>query len=190
MYLINIQNRDILIKDEEPLEYYDVEKGSQLQLHDLTKKTRNICSLGLRFVDLGDGKGFKRTPWSKEALRWRIARRGLCLKGLCQNPQCDANGQQVVMTIGYKVFDVVADSDETTTICSIYKNYVDPITCGFNNCWWKFQGKKKERQDDGKAPIKCSCDWQQADDAYHYFDQQTNPLVTWIQLKIEAVKNM
>ncbi|CAF4356273.1 unnamed protein product, partial [Rotaria sordida] len=125
-----------------------VDDGSQLQLHDLTKKTRNIGNLGLRFVDLGDGKGVKRISWSKEASRWRIAGRGLCLEGICQNPQCEAYKQQVIMAIGYKVFDVVADSDETTTICPI--------------C-------------DGKAPIKCSCDWQQADDAYHYFDQQTNP---------------
>ncbi|CAF3691641.1 unnamed protein product [Rotaria sp. Silwood1] len=195
MYLINSQNRDVLIKDEETLGYYDVQENSEMQLHDLTKTTRDLSSLGLRFVDLGDGTGFRRTAWAASAAstagasRWRLAGRGLCLEGICENPKCEANGHQVVMTIGYRVFDIVADTDATTTQCPICKNYVEPTTCGFNNCWWRYEGKKKDQQGKGKAPIKCSSDWQHADDAYHYFDQQTHPIVTWTQLKIEAVKD-
>ncbi|CAF2725634.1 unnamed protein product [Rotaria sp. Silwood2] len=187
--LIHISTRDVLDNDTETLGYYDVQEGSEIQLHDLTKTTRNLGALGLRFVDVNDGKGIKRTPWATKAPRWRIAGRGLCLEGICTNPQCEANGEQVIMTIGYKVFDVVTDSDDTTTMCPICKKYVEPMICGFNNCRWRFEGKRKERQGDGKAPIKCSCDWQQAGNEYHYFDQQITQMVTWTQLKIEAVKN-
>ncbi|CAF3601955.1 unnamed protein product [Rotaria sp. Silwood1] len=188
-YLINMQNRDILTKDEKTLGYYDVQDDSEIQLHDLTKVTRNLSNLGLRFIDPSDKNSYKRTPWATEAPRWRIAGRGLCLEGICNNPQCEANGKQVIMSIGYTTFDVVIDSDASTTKCPICNSYVDPITCGFNNCRWRYEGKKKE-QGNNKAPIKCSpSDWQLADDAYHYFDQQTNPSVTWITLKFEVVKN-
>ncbi|CAF1093448.1 unnamed protein product [Rotaria sp. Silwood1] len=189
MYLINIQNRDVLLKDEETLGYYDVQDDSEIQLHDLTKVTRNFGTIGLRFIDPSDTKSFKRTPWATEAPRWRIAGRGLCLEGICDNPQCEANGTQVIMNIGYTTFDIVADTDATTTKCPICDSFVEPITCGFNNCWWRYEGKKKEQQGNNKAPIKCSSDWQQADDAYHYFDQETNSSVTWTQLKFEVVKN-
>ncbi|CAF4047554.1 unnamed protein product [Rotaria sp. Silwood1] len=189
MSLIHIQTRDVLDKDNETLEYYDVEDGSILQLQDLTIVSRNIGSLGLRFVELGDGTGIERVKWATEAPRWRIAGRGLCFEGICENPECKAFGKQVVMTIGYKEFDVVSDSDETTTACPICKRYVDPIICGFNNCWWRFQGKKKGEQASGQAPERCSCDWQRTDDEYHYFNQQKNGLVRWLTLKIEAKKN-
>ncbi|CAF3753562.1 unnamed protein product [Rotaria sp. Silwood1] len=106
MSLIHIQTRDVLDKDNETLEYYDVEDGSILQLQDLTIVSRNIGSLGLRFVELGDGTGIERVKWATEAPRWRIAGRGLCLEGICENPECKAFEKQVVMTIGYKEFDV------------------------------------------------------------------------------------
>mgnify|MGYP006897133660 CR=1 FL=1 len=39
-----------------------------------------------------------------------------------------------------------------------------------------------------KGPQKCSCDWQQADNAYHYFDDETTETVNWRHLVLYAEK--
>ncbi|CAF3849699.1 unnamed protein product [Rotaria sp. Silwood1] len=178
-------NGCVLYDDKETLLYYDVEENSRLELHDLTEKFRNIGNMGMKFVDVSDGSGLKQCGWCKQAPRWRIAAPGICLEGICNNFACDAYKEQVVMPIGYKKFDLVNYADETTTFCPVCKQYVEPKICGFNNCWWRFEGKKIE---DGKPPKKCSSDWKQADDKYYYFDDTKTPTVTWRQLILEAVK--
>lgn len=90
--------------------------------------------LGVNFVDVSNEAGFKKVEWANDAPAWRHAKHGLCLEGICKNISCEANGQQVIMPIGYKKFDLVADPSESTTICPMCFKYVEPQTCGFNNC--------------------------------------------------------
>ncbi|CAF4965196.1 unnamed protein product, partial [Rotaria socialis] len=75
------------------------------------------------------------------------------------------------MPVGYRKFDVLCDLDDITTVCPICNSFVQPIACGFNNCWWRFQGIKKAESGARAAPKKCFSEWKQADNAYHCFEQ-------------------
>ncbi|CAF3851252.1 unnamed protein product, partial [Rotaria sp. Silwood1] len=178
---------EVLDDNDSTIASYGVENKSILQLVNLNVTDRGYFpSMGGKFIDISNNKSIKRADWSETAPPWRKTRRGLCLEGLCRNNQCKAYKHHVVIPIGYKKFDIIIDSSETTTKCPLCKQYVEPITCGFNNCWWKYEGIKQD--EDGKPPIRCSSNWQQADNAYHYFDEHTSRIVLWKQLIIEAVK--
>ncbi|UJR17083.1 hypothetical protein I4U23_003980 [Adineta vaga] len=179
-------DKEILEDGDDTLSSYGVENNSALETFDGSKTSRSdISCLGSKFVDVSNSKDMKKVNWSKSAPLWRKSRRGLCLEGNCTNNTCDAYQRRVVIPIGYKKFDLLTDPDEKTTTCPVCKQYVQPETCGFNNCWWKFEGKKQEA---GRPPKPCSSDWIQVDDAYYYFDDNTSEVVTWRQLIIEAVK--
>ncbi|CAF2142433.1 unnamed protein product [Rotaria magnacalcarata] len=178
-------NENDIDDDNKTLQYYNIKENTLLELHDSSGNFRDIGCLGMKFVDVSTGDALKRCIWSKQAPPWRKAARGLCLEGICRNSECNAFKQQVIISIGYKRFDVINEADETTVICPECEQYVEPKICGFNNCWWRFEGKKIE---DGKPPKKCSSDWKHADDAYHYFDDKETSMVTWRQLILEAVK--
>lgn len=164
---------------------YNIENGSTIYFEKI--QSRGFGSgFGTNFVDLNNEDGLKRTEWAISARRWRIAGQGLCLEGVCNNEECDAHSEQVILTIGYKKFDMLSYVNEATCKCPICGEFVEPITCAFNNCWWKWSGVKQEGK--GKPPKKCSAGWKYADNAYHYFDQNTSGSVVWKQLIIEAVE--
>ncbi|CAF0889127.1 unnamed protein product [Rotaria sp. Silwood1] len=181
-------DKDILDEDEATLLSYGMEEDSQLRLSDLNMQARNFGVIGLRFVDVSNSTGLKRREWCKDAPRWRRTRCGLCLEGQCNNSECEAYNRTVIMPMGYTKFDVLLDPSDTKTVCPLCKTYVQPTNCGFNNCWWKFYGKKQDESNDKKPPQNCSSDWNQVDDAYHYFDQLKSGIAIWRQLVIEAVK--
>ncbi|CAF2942600.1 unnamed protein product [Rotaria sp. Silwood2] len=81
---------------------------------------------------------------------------------------------------------MLLDVNESTCACPICHEYVEPLTCAFNNCWWKWTGIKQESK--GKAPTQCSGDWRYADNAYHYFVEQISGIVTWKQLILEVIE--
>lgn len=180
-------NGDIVDRNEDTLLSYGIEDDSELALVNGHANGRYLGALGARFVDVTNSKGLTRNEWSKTAPRWRTARRGLCLEGICTNATCDAYNHMVIMGIGYKKFDVLCDPDETTTVCPLCKQYVKPTICGFNNCWWRFEGKKEDSNDAGKPPKKCSCNWIETDDAYHYFNEKASGTVVWKQLIFDVV---
>jgi hypothetical protein len=173
-------NESSLEDNEKTLSDYDIQDKSVLQL--IANGRGDFGSIGAKFADVSNKNGLKKKEFSKAA-RWRITSPGLCLEGSCTNDHCEAHKQSVIMPIGYKRFDILVDSNETTTICPLCKKYVEPSTCSFNNCWWKYEGIK------GKSPMKCSSDWQLADNAYNYFDQQASGMIVWKQLIFEAVKD-
>ncbi len=152
---------------------------------------------GLKIVDVSNGANFKRQNWGTDAPAWWRAQHGLCLEGVCNNVACVANGQAVIMSIGYAKFDLgnqqitthapvasVSDASNvsTTPKCPMCSQYIEPTKFAFNNCWWKFSGVK-----DNNEP--CSSDWQYADNAYHRFDDDPNAKILWYGLVLEAVKD-
>lgn len=42
-----------------------------------------------------------------------------------------------------KCFDLVKDDMSEICLCPACKEYLDPETCGFANCWYSFSGAKK-----------------------------------------------
>ncbi|CAF0820216.1 unnamed protein product [Adineta steineri] len=175
-----------ILYDEATLEDYDIQSDSALELVDRTERYRGFGGLiGLKFVDVSDNEALKRIGWSRTAPRWRRARHGLCLEGLCKNKKCEAYKGTVIMPIGYKKVSMLDDSLDKITKCPVCKEYVNPITCAFNNCWWRYDGVQNCKNGPSK---KCSGDWRRADDAYHRFNEYQGEMITWKKLTLEAVK--
>lgn len=187
----NVETMDLIFNkeqlyDEDSMVDYDIWSGSILELIDSRDQARQFGGfIGLKFVDVSDDRSLKRIEWAKTAPRWRRARQGLCLEGPCKNSNCEAFKQTVIISLGFRTFDLVSDVNEYTCKCPICKQWVEPITCAFNNCWWRYEGIKSY----GNLPPKsCSCDWKQADDAYNRFDENQSETISWRKLKFEVVK--
>lgn len=172
-----------LDSDQATLADYEIENDSMLE----AIKPNSRLFLGAKFVDLNNTQGLKKQIWPTSAPKWRMASRGLCLEGRCKTKGCKAFNHSVIIPIGYKRLDILNDVNGKTSQCPVCYKFVEPSTCGFNNCWWRYQGKKQNEE--GEEPQECSSDWRFANDAYHYFDQQTSGLVYWRQLIIETVKD-
>ncbi|CAM2730010.1 unnamed protein product [Rotaria socialis] len=140
--------------------------------------------LGAAFVDVSNTSGLKRIQWSHTAPSWRKAKPGICLEGKCNNTTCVAVGRQVIMNIGLRSFDYLGDVNETTAMCPCCSKYVEPITCAFNRCMWRWSGIKQPAP--GEPPRQISADWKDADNAYHCFDEQISGTVIWRKLVLEA----
>ncbi|CAF1407589.1 unnamed protein product [Rotaria sordida] len=143
-------------------------------------------TFGTHFVDVSNKKGLTIIEWTKTASDWLIAAPGLCLEGLCKNVACVAKGRIVIMPMGYIEFDILRGPNRNTTKCSMCSQYVNPTTCGFNNCWWKYEGIKQT--DESEEPKTITSDWQHADNAYHRFDEEKSGIIQWRDLKLTAVK--
>ncbi|CAM4864830.1 unnamed protein product [Rotaria socialis] len=128
-------NGNVIDDDNKTLQYYDIKEKTLLELHDSSGNLGDIGCLGMKFADVSTSDALKRCIWSKKESHWRKAARGLCLEGICNNSECNAFKQQLIISIGHQKFDVVNDADETTVICPECEQYVEPNICGFNNCW-------------------------------------------------------
>lgn len=79
---------------------------------------------------------------SEQQPRWREADAGLNLEGKCTNNGCVAFGEMVVMQMKFGSFDWKLDCIAGKTDCPCCQKFVQPITCGFINCKWKWTGAK------------------------------------------------
>lgn len=185
-----ILGEEELEEDNKTLADYNITADSELDSIFLEETFRGDMNfMGSRFIDVSNENGLKKRAWSRKAPRWRRSIRGLCLEGKCLNPACEAFNQYVIMRIGYKMFNILLDADENTTVCPICRKFVEPIKCAFNNCWWRFEGIKHAPPGSGKPPEKLSSKWSEVGDAYHYFDETSAEVVFWKHLVIETVKN-
>ncbi|CAF4922920.1 unnamed protein product [Rotaria sp. Silwood1] len=139
--------------------------------------------LGKTFVDLSKDNGLKRYEWGSSGPNWYIARPGICIEGKCLNEHCAANRQLVIMNIGIKDFDFLNESYKMSK-CPQCSKYVEPITCAFNNCVWRWEGLLQSKP--GTEPKEVSGDWKYADNAYYRFDENVNAAVVWLRLIIYA----
>jgi hypothetical protein len=139
--------------------------------------------LSPEFADLTRKDIVKTHSWSPEAPKWREAAPGLCLEGRCTNRRCDAFLQLVIINKGFERFDLVKSTrTRQSTVCPLCECYVQPTTCAFNNCSWRYWGIKALV---GEA---VSCDWQQVGDEYKRFDEKFDAaaICPWLSLVIEA----
>jgi hypothetical protein len=97
---------------------------------------------GCFFADMS--KEGTHLTWNKTAPKWREARVGLCLEGKCQPPECEAYKQMVIINMGdFCVFKLGSKETRQTTNCPICYKHVEPLTCGFNNCQYRYSREKK-----------------------------------------------
>jgi hypothetical protein len=142
---------------------------------------------GVDFVDLSNTSGLQRQEWNYNAPKWRQAEAGLCLEGQCTNASCEANRQEVIINKRFGRIDIVGDITASTSQCPVCHQYVEPKTCGFNRCQWRWHGSKQRQS--GMPPEEITADWKIADNAYHRFDQNVSGTVTWRKLIIETKPN-
>ncbi|CAF3295407.1 unnamed protein product [Rotaria socialis] len=147
---------------------------------------------GAEFVDLSNISGLKRLEWSPSGPTWYTAKPGLCLEGQCTNTSCEAHKcekykRTVIINLGFRQFDLLADANADTAKCPACARYVEPKTCAFNRCKWRWQGIKQAQS--GMPPENISADWKVADNAYHRFDQDVSGTVIWRKLIIETQEN-
>ncbi|CAF1290254.1 unnamed protein product [Adineta ricciae] len=116
--------------------------------------------------------------------RWKQIAPGICLEGPCSNQLCEAYNQgNVIICLGMREFDVVGESDETTTKCPMCSMYVETKACAFNKCRRRWSGIK---QPWNGQPIRVSEDWKIVDDEYERFTEDRSGTFNWRQLKFEA----
>lgn len=119
------------------------------------------------------------------APKWRLADPGLCFEGVCNKADCVAYLQKVIMKMGYGNFDMIKIDNDCK--CPMCHNAVEPQTCGFSKCWWRWYGTQQESK---SAPLKhFTSEWMCAGDAYYYYDEQTSGSVNWHQLILEVSKS-
>lgn len=100
---------------------------------------------------------------------------------MCKNSSCEAHNKMVIINLGAPVLYHLGMPSQDTN-CPICKTYVDPKTCAFNNCKWRYFGIKKDTT--GLKRVKC--DFQSADNNYYRFDPTDHGMAQWTQLALEC----
>eukprot|EP00898_Chlorokybus_atmophyticus_P004728 jgi/Chlat1/5256/Chrsp33S08964 len=95
------------------------------------------------FVDVSDATAMQHFPWAKIAPPWCSAARGLCIEGYCRNRSCKAWQNRVIVNLYYSTFDLVLDAGSGR--CPACGSVVQPRTCAFNNCEWRYTGVKLDK---------------------------------------------
>ena len=164
---------DSLVRD------YDMEDGDAMEVFQV--QLGGGCSGSpIEFADISKTSALKRMTWSKSAPPWRIARRGLCIEGRCTTKLCQAYSQNVIVNVGFGHWELEKYGQSCT--CPICCGPVDVATCAFNNCRWKWVGKKVVSP--SSPPVVVRGEWKEADDAYHRFEEKESGKAKWLLLKI------
>lgn len=161
--------------DCQTLQHYGISAGAELQL--LFRLLGGQIPV-VRFADVSDSRNLRKQAWAREAPSWRIARPGLCVEGHCRNPACAAAGRMIICNKAMGVFDLVVDAP--FVYCPSCDRHVEPETCAFNNCEWRFTGIKTV-----DTPVMVnSLGWTAAGDQYERFSSDAACTVDWDRLLI------
>ena len=143
---------------------------------------RSLGGGGIPMADISNKKGIVQGNFSKNAKEWHIITDGLNVSGICNNSHCKAYEMEVDCQIGFGTFDLVRDADRIK--CPICNEEIEPTTCCFSRCQYKFEGKKKVN---GKTE-KVKSDWKRVEKDYEYYDPNKSGIVNWLMLIIETKK--
>ena len=137
---------------------------------------------GMSMADISNKEGLVQGNFSKNAKEWHKITHGLNVSGICNNSHCKAYEMEVDCQIGFGTFDLVRDADRIK--CPICNEEIEPTTCCFSRCQYKFEGKKKVN---GKTE-KVKSDWKRVEKDYEYYDPNKSGIVNWLMLIIETKK--
>jgi hypothetical protein len=135
---------------------------------------------GVNMADISNKRGLVEGNFNKNAKEWNIITKGLNVTGICKNDQCRACNNKVDCRIGLGTFDLVRDADRIK--CPICKEEMEPLTCCFSKCQYKFEGKKRSN---GKTEYVKS-EWKRVEKDYEYYDPIKSGTVNWLMLIIET----
>ena len=150
--------------------------------HDTIYDVVEVGGGGIRMADISNKEGLVQGNFSENAKEWHIITNGLNVSGICNNSQCRAYKKSVDCQIGFGTFDLVRDADRIK--CPICEEEIEPTTCCFSRCQYKFEGKKKVN---GKTE-KVKSDWKRVEKDYEYYDPNKSGIVNWLMLIIETKK--
>ncbi|CAF3437199.1 unnamed protein product [Rotaria sp. Silwood1] len=114
---------------------------------------------------------------------WHGIAPGIFLEGKCTNKKCIAYQQEVVISIGFRKFDVLVDSNASIVKCPMCSTYVEILKIGFNHCQWRWHGIRQIVP--YEEPTPCMKDWSYANE-YSMFEHDIQGTSVWLQLIIEA----
>ena len=166
------------IEDEKTLNDYNIHDGDKIHL--VLRLRGGGSSV---FVDIENSQGIENHQFSSSAPDWRIATLGLNIEGICKKSQCAAYNKQVICQIGYGFFDIILDKEKCK--CPICKQWIDPITCGFTNCHYKWTGIKQDSPTSAPKRVTAST-WKEVKDVYEYHNPQKSGTTIWSKLKIHT----
>ncbi|OQR81201.1 hypothetical protein ACHHYP_16648 [Achlya hypogyna] len=127
------------------------------------------------FVNLANDKLCQPCNFATNAPEWRVAGHGLNIHGTCTTRACEAFGSAVVMPRGMHPFNLFAHA----ATCPMCANVVDAISCGFHNCYWRFEGIESA------SKMHMSSHWREAAGGkYHMFSQSGSDIAHWDSLVI------
>jgi len=135
---------------------------------------------GVNMADISNKRGLIEGNFSKNAPEWNIITKGLNVTGICKNDQCRACNNKVDCRIGLGTFDLVRDADRIK--CPICKEEMEPLTCCFSKCQYKFEGKKKSN----RKTEYVKSEWKRVEKDYEYYDPIKSGTVNWLMLIIET----
>ena len=169
-----IYNADVL-EDKMTLSEVGIEDKDEIMANESSRGGG-----GLHMADISNERGLVQGNFSKNARDWHIITTGLNVSGICNNGNCIAYKKSVDCQIGLGTFDLVRDADKIK--CPMCKEEMEPTTCCFSKCQYKFEGKKKV---EGKTEY-VNREWKRVEKDYEYYDPQESGIVRWLMLIIET----
>jgi uncharacterized ubiquitin-like protein YukD len=164
---------DQRLDDESAWSNYQIENGDIIEVY------QEQIAGGGNFADVT--KDGKKIGWSNDAPDWRLSNEGLCLEGKCRNKVCKAFNKMVIINIGDKcIFKLNKNRGRQPTNCPMCGIHVIPLTCGFNNCNYRYISIRESNN--GIVRIKSA--WKKIKDIYYRFDE--NESVEYQHLLIEV----
>ena len=166
-----------VLKDNQTFSDLGVEDKDIIEAHPSSKGGGDF---GVLMADISNKRGLVEGKFSKNANDWNIITTGLNVSGICNNDKCRAYKKLVDCQIGLGTFDLVRDADRIK--CPICKEEMEPNTCCFSKCQYKFEGKKKIN---GKTEFVKS-EWKKVEKDYEYYAPVKRGTVKWLMLVIET----
>jgi len=129
--------KDKLLEDEKTIKSYHLLSGSVLNLVEV--KTGEDGGPGLQPKD--DSATFKieENNLKDTTPEWRYVRQpGLCVEGICEDEDCKAYNQRVVINRGISTYDL--KRDQINNDCPMCNSHVNVTKYAFNNCSYSYAG--------------------------------------------------